>query len=237
MRVPPDDFLILAPLLMAGQAMLVQWAGARERPPAPPDFSAIPAQLGGWKEAGESPLDPEIARELRADRVLNRMYVSSATGAPASLFLAWFQSQRGGAQPHSPKVCLPGSGWIMESSTVITLSTSAGPIAVNLMSVADPASAGPRAVVVYWYQDGGRAMASEWSAKAWVIYDSLLARRSDVELVRIVVWQDAGGQAAQAQAADLAAEIYPLVRPQNFRPARSHVKLSCIRRPDHTRGA
>ena len=47
---------------------------------------------------------------LRADDYLTRQYARRRT-KPANLFVAYFQSQRAGQTPHSPKNCLPGSGW------------------------------------------------------------------------------------------------------------------------------
>lgn len=77
-------------------------------------------------------MDPEVEAQLHADRLLSRTYLSAGQGDAASLFVAWFQSQRAGAsQPHSPKVCLPGSGWVPEVTGEETLSTALGAITVN----------------------------------------------------------------------------------------------------------
>src|ERR1039458_3496018 len=67
-----------------------------------------------------------------ADRLLSRSYFHVPAGPFANLFVAWFGSQRDGTrQPHSPKVCLPGNGWIPEVAGEITLNTVAGAITVN----------------------------------------------------------------------------------------------------------
>ena len=58
---------------------------------------------------------------LRADDALNRTYVSQDQAA--TLFVAYFGSQRAGVNPHSPKNCLPGAGW---------LPLTAGTLAVRL---------------------------------------------------------------------------------------------------------
>lgn len=202
MSGPRSGVLIAAAAMLAGQAIFVHWAEARERPPEAPSFSAMPGRIGAWSQTVEIPVEPEVANELRADRLLNRMYVNSSSGAAGNLFIAWFRSQRGGAQPHSPKVCLPGSGWITESSSGITL---AGGVAANRMIVKH----GPeRAAVVYWYQNARRSMASEFASKLWVIADSVRDRRTDLALVRIVVWENGGDGATEAQAEALGAGVY-----------------------------
>jgi len=206
MSAPHSRWMIAAAALLAAQTMFVHWAEARERPPAVPDFSTLPPRMGDWIQTIDSPVEPEVARELRADRLVNRMYGNASTGAAGNVFLAWFQSQRGGAQPHSPKVCLPGSGWITEASAQVTLATAAGAIPVNRMIVAHQLE---RAVVVYWYQNSRRVMASEWAAKMWVVADSLRDRRSDIGLVRVIVWKNGSDQATEAQAESFASIIYP----------------------------
>src|SRR5260370_5393494 len=108
----PDARLLLVAVVLLIQSMAVHWVARAERPPAPPALAQFPMQIGDWKMIGEDPITPEVASVLHADQLLSRNYLRPATNAMAGLFVAWFQSQRGGAsQPHSPKVCLPGSGW------------------------------------------------------------------------------------------------------------------------------
>ena len=121
------------------------------------------------------------------------------------------QSQRAGAsQPHSPKVCLPASGWTPESTGELTISTPAGAITVNRYVVA---SRGERAVVLYWYQTSRRAIAGEWSSKLWLVADAFRDRRTDTALVRIVVESQPGSDdRATGTAADFARFVYPVLR-------------------------
>jgi EpsI family protein len=128
----------------------------------------------------------------------------------AQSLVVWFNSQRSGErQPHSPKVCLPGSGWIPISSDVITVSTMAASITVNRYVVTNH---GSRSVVLYWYQTPRRVTANEWMAKLWLVIDSARDRRSDVALVRIVVPIGDSQDAAMLAAADFAQAAYPLLR-------------------------
>src|SRR6266404_3871111 len=102
--------MILVPALLVGQMLLVHWAAGGERPPAPPALRSFPSAFSEWTQLWEDPIAADIAGELRADQLLSRSYVQTSTGSVASLFVAWFQSQRaGGGQPHSPKLCLPAT--------------------------------------------------------------------------------------------------------------------------------
>lgn len=204
-----DRRALLVPFFLA-QGLAVHWLAGSERPPAPPALARFPEEFNGWKLAHEDPVASDVASVLRADQLLSRTY-SDGQGSMAGLFVAWFRSQRGGAsQPHSPKVCLPASGWTPETTGEVSLATAAGPITINRYVVAN---GGQRAVVLYWYQTPRRAIAGEWAAKLWVVADSIKDRRTDTALVRIVVWAGAGGdRAAGNTAAEFARELYPKLR-------------------------
>jgi len=206
MRTPPDRTLILVPLVLGAQAILTHWIAARELLPEAPDLSTFPAAFGDWRQVSEDPIAADVARELRADRLLSRTYGEGPGASYANLFVAWFQSQRGEAQPHSPKVCLPGAGWLAESGERVTLATAAGSISVNRMVIV---RRNQRAVVLYWYQNPRRVTAGEWEAKLWVISDALRHRRTDVELVRVVMWQSGSDEQTLREASRFAANVYP----------------------------
>jgi EpsI family protein len=179
--------------------------------PAPPALAQFPTQIGQWKMIGEDPITPEVASVLHADQLLSRNYLQPSTNVSAGLFVAWFQSQRGGAsQPHSPKVCLPGSGWTPQETGEIRVDTNAGAIDVNRYVVVNGRQ---RAVVLYWYQTPRRVMAGEWSAKFWLVADAARDRRTDVALVRVTVWSNEGQDgAATASGIAFARGVYPWLR-------------------------
>jgi EpsI family protein len=205
--------MTLVPAFLVGQAVLVHIAAGTEHPPAAPDLSAFPSHFAGWTELGEDRIDPDVANTLRADRLLSRTYQGDAL--PVGLLVAWFQSQRAGSsQPHSPKVCLPASGWEPQSAGEMTIGTAAGPISVNRYVVANRDQ---RAVVLYWYQTSRGAVAGEWASKFWVVAGALRDRRSDTALVRLVVNSSPEDRARQDQLATLAAanfasSAYPLLQ-------------------------
>jgi len=208
----------LIPAFLVVQAVLVHMSAGNERPPAPPTLASFPSRFDGWTELREDPIDPDVANTLRADRLLSRSYEGGrAAGLPVSLLVAWFQSQRAGSsQPHSPKVCLPASGWEPEATGEMSVPTAAGAITVNRYVVANR---GQRAVVLYWYQSSRGAVAGEWASKFWVVAGALRDRRTDTALVRLVVGsspedRERKDQLATVAAADFASEVYPLLRAQ-----------------------
>jgi EpsI family protein len=208
---------LLVPAFLVAQAVLVHMSAGTERPPAPPALSNFPSRFNEWTELREDPIDPDVVNTLKADRLLSRTYQSRDAALPVGLLVAWFQSQRAGlSQPHSPKVCLPASGWEPEATGEMSIPTAAGPITVNRYVVANR---GERAVVLYWYQSSRGAVAGEWASKFWVVAGALRDRRTDTALVRLVVESSPADrvrkdQLATETAADFARVVYPLLRAQ-----------------------
>ena len=200
----------LVPLFLAAQILVVHVAMGGEHPPPPP-LGGFPAVFDQWKLFRSDPIDAAIVKDLNADRLVSQTYRETSTASPASLLMAWFQTQREGARkPHSPKVCLPGAGWTPRVTDKLPLETAAGAITVNRY-IADKGR--QRAVVLYWYQTPRRVIAGEWAAKFWLAADAWRDKRTDTALVRVIAWPAGGGdQAATAVATGFARNLYPRLR-------------------------
>jgi EpsI family protein len=149
-------------------------------------LSTFPTSAGMWSAVQDHVLDAPTMEVLRADDVLSRSYVEPQAGTNASLFVAYFKTQRAGQVPHSPKNCLPGAGWVPSESAVVSIDVPgrAEPIRVNQYIVAKGEES---SVVLYWYQTHKRVIASDYMAKLYLVLDSIRYNRSDTALVRVVV--------------------------------------------------
>ena len=171
-------------LLLAQAAVLYSSIRPEAVPPGKP-LAGVPLSLGGWVMTQENVVDPETQEVLKADDLLNRTYIDASNGRGANLFIAAFRSQRNGKTPHSPKNCMPGSGYTKISSEDYPIDVgAAGPIVVNRFIVQHGES---KSVVMYWYQSRDRVVADEYRAKFWVIADAIRLNRTDTALVRVVV--------------------------------------------------
>lgn len=169
-----------------------------------------------WHLSEELQLDKETLEVLKADDILSRVYTSES-GQIATLFVAYFETQRTGKTPHSPKNCLPGSGWTPSKSGTVTISIPglARPIEVNQYIVSRGQN---QSVVLYWYQDRSRVIASEYAAKFYTVADSIRYNRSDTALVRVVVGvEDGNTQAAERTAVEFVKAFFTPLR--NYLPA------------------
>jgi EpsI family protein len=171
---------------LIAQATLFYAASRGEKVPTAPPLDLFPAQLGDWREVQNYPVEQEIRDQLKADDLLNRLYAAPGSNAPAALFVAYFKTQRTGQSPHSPKNCLPGSGWEPEATGFLDVAVPGQPqpIRINRYVVSH---GDDQSVVLYWYQSRRRVIASEFSAKLWLVMDSIRYHRSDTALVRVTV--------------------------------------------------
>jgi EpsI family protein len=139
-----------------------------------------------WTMVQDAPLDKETLDVLKADDILSRVYQNRNNGEVASLFVAYFETQRTGKAPHSPKNCLPGTGWVPTVSGMIDvpIAGQSNPIQVNRYVVARGSN---QSLVLYWYQARNRVIASEYEAKIFTVTDAIRYNRTDTALVRVVV--------------------------------------------------
>ena len=153
-------------------------------PPVLP-LQFFPASFNGWQVFKEYPVEKEVEDVLRADDTLNRVYVNPSGTDTASLFIAFFKTQRYGQSPHSPKNCLPGAGWekVTDDRIPVTVQGWEAPIVINRYVVQQ---GDDKDVTLYWYHSHNRVIASEFAAKFWLVADSIRYHRSDTALVRVI---------------------------------------------------
>src|SRR4029079_17425206 len=115
---------VAAPILVVSAVLLLQIAlfyslSTKEYIPYPPPLKIFQSSVGPWNMIAETELQTDVQELLRADDTLNRQY--QGNGSELNLFVAFFKSQRAGVTPHSPKVCLPGNGWIPEDAKILSV--------------------------------------------------------------------------------------------------------------------
>ena len=186
-------FRITTPVVIGVAACLIllaQFATSRilsfdERKLAAPKLREIPLSLGQWLSNGEQSLDKGVVDYLNPDAYILRDYAEQTDRGSVNLFVAHFQSLDKSYGPHSPRICLPGSGWLISSSKIanIPVPGASQQIPVNEYVME---KSGQRILVVYWYQNDRRSWAEEYHAKLTLLPDLIRFRRSDVSLIRVI---------------------------------------------------
>src|ERR1051325_4672384 len=182
-RTNSTRFWILLIVLLASGGIINAWERAGEARVSRKPLNEFPSQIGSWRQQGQDVrFDDETETVLRADDYVSRDFESNGRGA--SLYVGYYATQRNGATYHSPLNCLPGSGWVMNDGGQITITPAAGPVfAANRYVIQN---GNQKALMIYWYQGRGKAVASEYWAKIYTVLDSVRRRRSDGALVRVM---------------------------------------------------
>ena len=197
-------FWLLLAALLSGGGFINTWERAGEARVSRRPLKDFPTQLAVWRQTGNDiRFDTETEKILRADDYVSRNF--EANGRVASFYVGYYATQRTGATYHSPLNCLPGSGWTMsDGARVIITPTGGGPAFEANRYVVQ--NANDRALMIYWYQGRGRAVASEYWGKIYTVIDSVQRRRSDGSMVRIMVPLGESQDQAQQAAVELASE-------------------------------
>jgi EpsI family protein len=146
-------------------------------------LDAFPQTVGSWQGQEDSELEEGVLSILKLQDYLMRRY-TSPTGYDLWLYIGYWDTQRKGAQIHSPKHCLPGGGWepLEAKRVLIPLDQPPGIIEVNRYVIQKDQY---QQLVLYWYQSQGQVMASEIDAKLQLVKNAIFHNRTDGALVRI----------------------------------------------------
>jgi len=202
---------VIAAALMAATAVVLQAHSRGEVFPPREPLASLPLHFGTW--AGQQfSLDQQTLEILGQGEFLLRDYEDASRPQPTiGLFIAYFPSQKAGDTIHSPNHCLPGAGWVPTLRQVVPVSRPDGSsFPVNRYVVSKQ---GNRQLVLYWFQAHGRAVASEYWAKYYLVADSIRMNRSDGALVRLMspMYQGESPDAAQARVMKVGSQLLPLL--------------------------
>jgi len=177
----PVQFVVAVVLLTFGAVSAIAMPA---RPEAIPDREfcfLFPMELGGWQGRREV-MESLYFDKLQLDDYVLADYLS-ADGRPVNFYLAYYDSQRKGESVHSPRACLPGGGWEMESLERHYVDTVTQEKPVNRAVIR---KGNERQIVYYWFKQRDRWLTNEFAVKWYLLVDSLLRNRTDGALVRLV---------------------------------------------------
>jgi EpsI family protein len=173
------------------------------------EFNLFPMTLGAWG-ASDIALSPEELSILGPGDFLLRDY-QRTDEFPVNLFFAYYRSQRSGDTIHSPRNCLPGSGWApLKLGRIQIPRPDRTPMIVNRYIVGKGSD---RMLVLYWYQAHGRVTGSEYWAKLFLVEDAIRMNRTDGALVRVTTpfVNENDDASAEKRAVEFTEQILPLL--------------------------
>jgi EpsI family protein len=158
----------------------------------------------------EAQITDDVQAVLRADDYVLRRY-ESPNGKMLDVFIAYYEYQRAGESMHSPKNCLPGSGWTPLLNDYVSLGKLPnGKAALANRYVIE--KDGHREVVIYWYQANGRVIANEYLGKLYLVADALRTGRRDGAILRVTAPVERGEsiEAVTDRALEFTRHLLPL---------------------------
>lgn len=176
---PMWSITVLVFLAIAGSVVL---AGRGELVPERKSLNDFPVLIGEWTARVDRL--PSLVEEVAGASEYFYGDFSTASGEMVNAYISYYENQRHGQIPHSPKVCIPGGGWVIETQNTATVKGQAGSsFVVNRLVT----GLGQRKVVsYYWLKQGSRVYREEMLARLDLVRISLLENRTDGALVRLV---------------------------------------------------
>lgn len=207
---PLTRFIII--YLLFGTLALYLHLHADLQVPANKPFSEFPRTVAEWRMTSQSEFSAGVLSVLKAADYFSRQYTDTA-GNRVSLYLGYYSGGKDSGGIHSPKHCLPGSGWFELWTKRGMLDLQTGPLRV-VRAVYQ--KGGQKEFYLYWFQVRGRSLSDEYSLKLAEITNSLLYRRRDAAFIRISVPFDTDQGKAVRVAERFARVFYPSI--QEFLP-------------------
>jgi len=167
----------------------------------------IPTSFGEWTMVGQSRFNQDVLQNLQPTDYLYRVYKDSA-GNRVTLYLGYHAGGPESGPIHSPKHCLPGSGWfeLSEVKRKIQVAGKELPVVQAVYQNGDQ-----KEMFLYFFQVKGQILTDEYSLKISEITNSILYNRRDSAFIRISV-PFHGDQAEAAAAGDsFVIKVYPYI--------------------------
>jgi len=174
-------------VLLSGALAVSGSNGLRKPQPLARPLSDIAVRIGDWMGTDDTPLPDRIVASLAPTSYITRTYRNGAQ--EMDLFVAHYANQRAGESMHSPKYCMPGGGWEMLDSGKTSVATNRGRVDVNNYVLY---RAGDRMRMLYWYQGPHRVVASEYTAKIYLLWDAARSGQTAGSIVRITTAERPG---------------------------------------------
>jgi EpsI family protein len=180
----PGRFLLVSSCL--GATLLASTLIDRRKPDAlAQPLEIIDSEITDWKISETQSLPQSLLEVLQPSNYVSRTYAKQ--DRRLGLFIAYYAQQRAGESMHSPKVCLPGSGWAIVQQGTTFIPVGGTNLKINQYHIQ---RSGARMLVLYWYQSRNRVIASEYLGKVFLFKDAILGGYTSGSIVRIILPDD-----------------------------------------------
>lgn len=171
--------LVIGVMLMVCGITVAAIDNREEIKPERMHFIDFPTKLSPW-HGTRVIMDKKYRDILNFDDYIMADF-SDRIHPPVNLYAAYYASQRKGSSIHSPRSCIPGGGWQIQSVTNQTLDVNGKPVETNRVLIQKGKT---RQLVYYWFDQRGRNLTNEYLVKWFLFWDAMTRNRTDGALVR-----------------------------------------------------
>ncbi len=172
-------------------------------------LSEFPQIIGSYRLSDSFQSSAGVVELLGVDDYIQYNYVSD-NGDQINLYVGYYRAVGVKGGYHSPKNCIPGGGWGIDDVKNVTLNQGIegkGQSTVANMTIRNGEE---YQVVLYWFQNRGRIIASEYWEKVYLVFDAIFKGRRDGTFVRIISHvQDGDKGKTAANVKDFAEKVMP----------------------------
>ncbi len=172
-------------LLFVGTYFLLQNSSTVIAVPISRQLASFPDVIGKWHKVSSTTSSAEVVEMLGVDDEIYFTY-QSISGELITLYVGYYKAVGVSGSYHSPKNCLPGGGCGIDTIQSLPLETGIEGNPTSEVSEMVIRNGNNYQIVLYWYQNRGRIIASEYWEKIYLVLDALNMRRRDGTFVRIM---------------------------------------------------
>ena len=181
----PKKITIIVLFLFIGTWFILQNSISVSSTPIKQSLSSFPSVIGQWKLIQTTEFSEDIIEMLGVDDDIQFTY-QNPEGKIISLYVGYYGAVGVTGAYHSPKNCIPGGGWGIDSVSPQTLNIGIEGNNSSVVSQMMIRNGDQYKIVLYWYQNRGRIIASEYWEKVYLVLDALRMGRRDGTFVRIM---------------------------------------------------
>ena len=175
--------------------------------PTSKSLREFPIHNKEWRMNSELTLSEDVLEKLRPTGYVSRHYIGDEK-VPVYLYIGYHDGGKDSGEIHSPKHCLPGSGWyeLMEDK----MSIDVGLKKINLVRAVYQKNK-ENELFFYWYQVRGKSLSNEYALKFAEITSSMFHSRRDSTFIRVSVPFESDEKKAFFVGVKFIRDFYPVI--------------------------
>ena len=204
--IKPWRFYVLFVLL--GLAAVYVYTRSEAAVPVNKSLDLFPQKVADWTMVGQARFDERVLAVLLPTDYLSRTYVDS-DGNRLSLYIGFHDGGPNSGPIHSPKQCLPGSGWNYLKNDVRQVKYDGSEIPyVSAIYQKDT----EKQLFLYWFQVRDQILTNEYALKLAMVKNSMMNNRRDSSFIRLSVMATDGEEKATEVGEKFIRDFYVAIR-------------------------